>query len=83
MVAATGFLAAPLAFATLPRADAGRLAARLFGADAAIGLGVGALLLVLALHDARALIGKSAGDVAEVRAPAGVREYEILDIKYI
>ena len=54
MVAATGFLAAPLAFATLPRADAGRLAARLFGADAAIGLGVGALLLVLALHDARA-----------------------------
>jgi transcription elongation factor GreA len=32
---------------------------------------------------ARALIGKSAGDVAEVRAPAGVREYEILDVKYI
>ena len=32
---------------------------------------------------ARALIGKYSGDVAEVRAPAGVREYEILDIKYI
>ena len=32
---------------------------------------------------ARALIGKSAGDVAEVRAPGGVREYEILDVKYI
>ena len=32
---------------------------------------------------ARALIGKSAGDVAEVRAPAGVREYEILDVKYV
>ncbi len=31
---------------------------------------------------ARALIGKSAGDVAEVRAPGGVREYEILDVKY-
>ena len=32
---------------------------------------------------ARALIGKSAGDVAEVMAPGGVREYEILDVKYI
>ena len=32
---------------------------------------------------ARALIGKYAGDVAEVRAPAGVREYEILDVRYI
>ena len=32
---------------------------------------------------ARALIGKSSGDVAEVQAPAGVREYEILDVKYL
>jgi len=32
---------------------------------------------------ARALIGKYSGDVAEVRAPGGVREYEILDVKYI
>ncbi len=32
---------------------------------------------------ARALIGKYSGDVAEVHAPSGVREYEILDIKYI
>jgi len=32
---------------------------------------------------ARALIGKQSGDVAEVRAPGGVREYEILDVKYI
>lgn len=32
---------------------------------------------------ARALIGKSAGDVAEVVAPGGVREYEILDVKYL
>ena len=31
---------------------------------------------------ARALIGKYAGDVAEVLAPGGVREYEILDVKY-
>lgn len=32
---------------------------------------------------ARALIGKSAGDVAEVQAPGGVREFEILAVKYI
>ncbi|MDE2600320.1 MAG: transcription elongation factor GreA [Rhodocyclaceae bacterium] len=32
---------------------------------------------------ARALIGKYAGDIAEVQAPGGVREYEILDVKYI
>ncbi len=32
---------------------------------------------------ARALIGKYAGDVAEVQTPGGVREYEVLDVKYI
>ena len=32
---------------------------------------------------ARALIGRHAGDVAEVKAPGGVREYEIRDVKYI
>lgn len=32
---------------------------------------------------ARALIGKHAGDVAEVQAPGGLREYEVLDVKYI
>lgn len=31
---------------------------------------------------ARALIGKSAGDVAEVQAPGGVRHYEILEVRY-
>jgi transcription elongation factor GreA len=31
----------------------------------------------------RALIGKYAGDVAEVQAPGGVRSYEILDVKYL
>jgi transcription elongation factor GreA len=31
---------------------------------------------------ARALIGKHAGDVAEVNAPGGVREYEVLDVRY-
>jgi len=32
---------------------------------------------------ARALIGKHAGDTAEVQAPSGVREYEILAVRYI
>lgn len=32
---------------------------------------------------ARALIGKHAGDIAQVQAPGGVREYEILDIQYL
>ena len=32
---------------------------------------------------ARALIGKEQGEVVEVRVPDGVRQYEILDIRYI
>lgn len=32
---------------------------------------------------ARALIGKFAGDLAQVQAPGGVREYEILDVRYV
>jgi transcription elongation factor GreA len=32
---------------------------------------------------ARALIGKSAGDVVEVQAPGGNREYEILKVEYL
>jgi transcription elongation factor GreA len=31
---------------------------------------------------ARSLIGKFAGDVAEVHTPGGRREYEILDVRY-
>jgi len=31
---------------------------------------------------ARALIGKSAGDVAEVQAPAGLRHYEVIAVRY-
>ena len=31
---------------------------------------------------ARAMIGKYAGDVVEVQTPGGVREYEILDVRY-
>ena len=32
---------------------------------------------------ARALIGKVAGDIAEVQAPGGVREYEVLAVSYV
>jgi hypothetical protein len=53
LIAAIGFVAAPVLFATLPRGDAGHAAAHLFRADAAIGLGFGAVLLVLALGEAR------------------------------
>ena len=31
---------------------------------------------------ARALIGKYAGDIAQVQAPGGMREYEIIDVRY-
>ncbi|MBC7778973.1 MAG: transcription elongation factor GreA [Proteobacteria bacterium] len=31
----------------------------------------------------RALIGKYSGDVAEVQAPGGAREYEVLDVRYV
>ncbi len=32
---------------------------------------------------ARALIGKYAGDVAEVMAPGGIRTYEVLEVRYV
>ena len=32
---------------------------------------------------ARSMIGKEAGDVAEVQAPGGVREYEIVQVQYL
>jgi transcription elongation factor GreA len=32
---------------------------------------------------ARALIGKEVGDVAEVRAPGGVKSYEVIDVRYV
>lgn len=32
---------------------------------------------------ARALIGKYAGDVAEVQAPGGIREYEVIEVRYV
>ena len=32
---------------------------------------------------ARALIGKEAGDVADVMAPGGVKRYEIVEVRYV
>jgi transcription elongation factor GreA len=32
---------------------------------------------------ARALIGKEAGDVAEVVAPGGIKRYEIVEVRYV
>jgi len=32
---------------------------------------------------ARALIGKEAGDAVEVQVPDGVRNYEVLDVRYV
>ncbi|MBW8829497.1 MAG: transcription elongation factor GreA [Burkholderiales bacterium] len=32
---------------------------------------------------ARAMIGKEAGDVADVQAPGGIKSYEIVDVRYI
>lgn len=32
---------------------------------------------------ARALIGKREGDIAEVQAPGGIREYEVVEVQYI
>jgi transcription elongation factor GreA len=32
---------------------------------------------------ARALIGKEAGDVAEVQAPGGTKSYEIVEVRYV
>jgi transcription elongation factor GreA len=31
---------------------------------------------------ARALIGKYAGDIAQVQAPGGIREYEVIEVRY-
>ena len=32
---------------------------------------------------ARALIGKEEGDIAEVQAPGGIKEYEIISVRYV
>jgi hypothetical protein len=46
MLLTLGFLAAPSAFAVLPREQAGHVVARLFQQEAYAGLSIGALLLI-------------------------------------
>ena len=53
LIGAIGAVVAPILFATLSRADAGRLAARLFAVEATIGVCAGALLLLLTFQLAR------------------------------
>ncbi|MDQ6627965.1 MAG: DUF4149 domain-containing protein [Pseudomonadota bacterium] len=60
-MAGIGFVAAPTLFAALLAGDAGRVAARLFGLDATIGLAAGALLAIVGLQ-----VGQS---MAERQAP--------------
>jgi hypothetical protein len=64
LVGAVGFVAAPLLFATLPRADAGRVAARLFAVDAALGLGFGAVVLQDSKRSAAAGAARFSAEVA-------------------
>lgn len=40
-------------------------------------------LITISSPIARALIGKSEGDVAEVLAPGGIREYEVISVDYV
>jgi Domain of unknown function (DUF4149) len=52
-----GAVAAPALFSLLPRADAGRVAARLFSLEATIGICAGALLVLVGLQ-----LGRDRGD---------------------
>ena len=61
VMAGIGFVAAPLLFANLPRADAGRVAAALFSADATIGICAGGLLAMIGLQLARDRAERGAG----------------------
>lgn len=40
-------------------------------------------LITISSPIARALIGKSEGDVAQVVAPGGIREYEVISVDYL
>jgi hypothetical protein len=52
-MAAIGAIAAPTLFQLLPRADAGRVAGRLFAVEATVGVCIGAILLLVALQRGR------------------------------
>ena len=40
-------------------------------------------LMNVSSPSARALIGKEAGDTAEVQAPGGIRRYEVMGVRYV
>src|SRR5664279_601167 len=53
LMAGVGAIAASVLFASLPRADAGRIAGRLFAIEATVGLAAGAVLAIIALQVGR------------------------------
>jgi hypothetical protein len=53
LMAGIGFVAAPVLFDSLARADAGRVAARLFAIDATLGICIGGVLAMVGLQLAR------------------------------
>jgi transcription elongation factor GreA len=60
--------------------DGGKLVYQIVGEDEAdIRRG----LISITSPIARALVGKSSGDIIEVVAPAGTRTYEIIGVKYV
>lgn len=61
LMAGIGLVAAPALFAALPRADAGRLASRLFSIDATVGVCLGAVLTVICAQLGRARAERGAG----------------------
>jgi transcription elongation factor GreA len=61
-------------------ASAARVTYQIVGDDEAdIKLG----LISISSPIARALIGKSVGDVADVQAPGGVKSYEVMAVRYV
>ncbi|HLS80026.1 MAG TPA: transcription elongation factor GreA [Steroidobacter sp.] len=60
--------------------EGGKVVYQIVGeAEADISLG----LISVSSPIARALVGKSEGDVVDVAAPGGVRSYEIVAVKYV
>jgi transcription elongation factor GreA len=60
--------------------DGGRIAYQIVGEDEA---DIRRSLVSVTSPIARALVGKNQGDVVEVAAPAGLRTYEIIAVRYV
>src|SRR5690606_3782827 len=54
-----------------------------FGATVDVEADIRSNLISVSSPVARALIGRGQGDVVEVKAPAGIREYEVLNVSYL